>query len=421
MRLLNRIMIYYVLISLAIFSLGGYAFYYSFRKEVYEELDEKMRDEKKNIERQLASSDSISPFIAGINFLVYIEPFNGTIDKKHIERKDTVIYHQYEGEIPFRQWRFYAKGVEQKYQVTIRNSLIDIEDLSEELMTFLFYGFLSFIIASLAVNYLALKKVFHPFNDALDKLRNYGLKDSAIMKFPTTHTREFNELNQVLNNMSKRIHDDYLNIKEYTENASHEIQTPLAIISSKIELLMQNEKLEESQAALLESAYEATNRLYRLNQSLIMLSRIENGEFQNVSEVDLSETTIILTEYLREQFEWRNISVFFSVIHPFKVFIHPTLAEILLQNMLSNVMRYTPENGTVRIESDENFLQISNSGTPLPFPPDKIFQRFVKSGSNSRSLGIGLSLVKKIAEIFSIQIEYHYSSEDSFHVFTFKK
>ncbi len=421
MSLLNRIMIYYVLISLAIFSAGGYIFYYSFRKEIYEELDEKMRDEKRNIERQLSTTDSVAPFVTGINFMVYIEPFSGSVDKKYIQRKDTVIYNEFEGNIPFRQWRFFARGVTENYQVTIRNSLIDIEDLSEELTRFLIYGFLAFIIASLAVNYLALKKILLPFNEALEKIKRYGLKNSAVMEFAPTHTREFNELNEVLANMSKRIHNDFLNMKEYTENASHEIQTPLAIINSKIELLMQNENLDESQAELLAGAYEAANRLSRLNQSLIMLSRIENREFNDAIKVNLSEEIIKMTEKLKEQFDLKNIRISLSVNRPFSVMIHPILAEIFLQNILSNVMRYTPENGRLHIESDEHFLKVSNSGDPLPFSPDKIFQRFTKSGVNSRSLGIGLSLVKKIADIFSIHIDYHYSKEESLHVFIISK
>ncbi len=420
MRLLSRIMIYYVLISLIVFTVGGYAFYVAFRKEVYEELDEQMRDEKKHIERQLSSSDSI-PLFTAFNFRVSFEPFSGSIDKKYIERKDTIIFSPYEGNLPFRQWRFYTKSKSQQYQVTIQNSLIDIEDLSDEILMYLVYGFVSFLIASLAVNYLILRRVLKPFYDTVNKMRNYGLKNAAILEFNSSRTSEFQELNEVLSKMTKRIHDDYVNIKEYTENASHEIQTPLAIISSKIELLMQNDKLDESQAELLESAIEATNRLYRLNQSLIILSRIENREFDNGSEIDLSDMLVSLTSKLKEQFDLKGISINVLKVKPFVVLIHPTLAEILLQNLLSNAMRYTPEHGVLTIESDANFIRIKNTGSPLPFPPDKIFQRFVRSGTNSRSLGIGLSLVKKITEIFMLQIEYHYSKEDTAHVITLRK
>jgi signal transduction histidine kinase len=181
---------------------------------------------------------------------------------------------------------------------------------------------------------------------------------------------------------------------------------------------MQNENLDEYQASLLESAYEATNRLYRLNQSLIMLSRIENREFHNGVDTNLASLFDVISDNLKEQFGFKNISVGKDLNTPFIKVINMTLAEIMVQNLLSNALRYTPENGEIKIESTDNSLLIKNSGPPLAFSEEKIFHRFVRSGNNSRSLGIGLSLVKKIADIFSMSITYHYEKSEGFHVIT---
>jgi two-component system OmpR family sensor kinase len=416
MKLLNRVSIYYLVISLFVFSFGGLFFYFVFKEEVYEELDEQLRDEKRDLERLLAGSDSLDVQYSGVNFFIESRPVT---DPFKTVRKDTTIIHPYEGEQHFRQWRFSVDQNDKVYSITLRKSLIDVDDLAEQIVMAMFYAYLAFIFISLLLNYVVLKHIFNPFYRTLTELRKYSLNSLVPLQFSKSKTTEFNQLNLELNELSKRIISDYKNIKEFNQNASHEIQTPLAIIKNKLELLMQSNELKEPDAELIVSCYETTHRLSKLVQSLLLLTKIENHEFGTTEKVNLFQLSKDLSAQMLEEFELKNIQISFISESDFICTIHPYLAEILIRNLLSNVLRYTDSGGIVKIQSAKNNLSIRNSGLPFSFDPEMIFKRFFYAGNSSVSQGIGLSLAKKIAEAFELKIEYSYI--DGFHSFTIKK
>ncbi|MBP9923773.1 MAG: hypothetical protein KBF92_08075, partial [Bacteroidia bacterium] len=264
MKLLNRVTFYYLIISLLVFSFGGVFFYLVFRNEVYEELDEQIRDEKRNLERALSDNDSLYMNFNGVN--LFIEAIS--VDSKFkMEKMDTLIFHPVEGELNFRQWRFPVSNENRIYAVTIRKALIDVEDLAEQIAYAMFYAYLAFIGIAILLNFILLKQIFNPFYMTLGKLKKYSLNALVPLQFSKSNTTEFNELNSELMELSNRIISDYKNIKEFNQNASHEIQTPLAIIKNKLELLIQSTDLNENDAQLIISCYEATHRLSKLVQS----------------------------------------------------------------------------------------------------------------------------------------------------------
>lgn len=416
MKILTRISLYYIAISLLVFSFGGFFFYIIFKSEIYEELDEQLRDEKRNIERLVASGDTMNLQYSGVNYSLDI---SSASDIKKIQKKDTIIFHPFEGELSFRQWRFQLAFGDEYKTVTIRKSLIDIEDLAEQIAIAMMYAYLAFIAISLAANYFILKRIFTPFYKTLKELQRYSINSMSELSFTKSNTTEFNQLNNVLNEMSKRLLSDYKNIKEFNENASHEIQTPLTIIRNKLELLMQNSELKEEEAELIGASYEATNRLSKLVQSLILLSKIENDEFKSSVPIDLSKLTERLLLQMKEEFSLKNIDVSLKCQEIFSAVIHPMLAEILIRNLFSNALKYTQEGGSIEVYCAQNKIEIRNSGSPLGFDPDRIFKRFFYAGNSNVSQGIGLSLAKKIADTFSIRLQYSYVA--GFHTFTLSK
>jgi signal transduction histidine kinase len=408
MRLLTRISAYYVLVSLAVFMLAGFFFYYTFRDEVYEELDEQMRDEKRNIERMLDEADDIPSFYPGVNTEVHIQSAPQEMYMK-LQRKDTLIHHPYEGEIPFRQWRFTADTDTGNYLVVLRRSLIDLEDLSEQIAYALFYSFLVLLACTVSINYLVLRRTFRPFYSTLNQLKKYSLDNASQLQPQRTSTKEFIELNKALQTMTERIQQDYRNVKEFTENASHEIQTPLAIIKNKLELLMQSEQMNSEQADLIHTAYQAANRLSKLNSSLILLTRIENREFATGDPVNIGDITSVLLKQMHEQFLLKGLHIELKKEGEFVHLLNRTLAEILLSNLLTNAVRYTAAGGTISILIEENSFTISNPGQPPAVPAEKLFVRFYKGEASSGSMGIGLSLVKKIADVHGLTVSYTYT------------
>jgi signal transduction histidine kinase len=414
-NLLSRISLSYIIVSLLVLITGGCFFFYVFKKEVYEEIDEQMRDEKRNIERLIESSDTIPSFFSGVNTEIILMPVPTALSVK-LERKDTIINHLHEGEITFRQWRYTVETGENNYLVIIRKSLIDLSDLSEQIFFALITGFIILLIGAAVVNYIILKVALRPFHQTLKQLKKYSLNRPGNLALAETSTREFKELNKTLELMTKQIENDFQRTKQFTENASHEIQTPLAIIRNKLELLMQSDKIQHDEASLIQSAYEAVNRLSRLNKFLILLTRIENNEFPEKKVINFGTLVKQFSSQMEEKMQLKGIKISIQTHADFTHSINETLAEILISNLLSNAIRYTERGNEIHIEIYKKKISFSNPGFPFNVHPEKLFLRFFKISTRSKSLGIGLSLAKTIAE--SCDLDLNYSHQNSTHIFS---
>jgi signal transduction histidine kinase len=220
--------------------------------------------------------------------------------------------------------------------------------------------------------------------------------------------KEFADLNRVLRAMTERIKNDYLNLKEYTENASHEIQTPLAIINSKLELLLQSGEMNEKQYKALADAYEASIRLSKYNSTLILLAKIENKQFPESKMVSPELILNTLLENLDDLIRSKKLVVVKQITPDMTVQMNPYLAEMLIVNLVKNAVRHNVKGGKLLLEVGETFLQISNTGPDLPLDNNLLFKRFYKSSSSPESLGLGLAIVQKICSLYGFEVSYSF-------------
>jgi signal transduction histidine kinase len=275
--------------------------------------------------------------------------------------------------------------------------------------------FIIMIIILLLYNRRITKSIWKKFYSNLGKMKNYGLMSLSDLNLENTDIDEFNDLNNVINRMADQIRNDYNNLKEFTENASHEIHTPLAIIKSKIEILIQSENLTEDELKQLIAINNSAARLSRLNQSLMLLTRIENRQFKEEKNINLREVIEKLAEELSELAEIREIKIIKKIDVDYFININPGLIEILVRNLLTNAIRYCDSDGLIEISLINNEMSFSNSGRPLSVPVDLLFERFKKNVQESDSLGLGLAIVRSICNIYNLQIEYKYNENK--HIF----
>ncbi|MDQ4139068.1 MAG: hypothetical protein M3142_00955, partial [Bacteroidota bacterium] len=202
--------------------------------------------------------------------------------------RDTIMFNEMEGERQTFRARTLDKVVNgQLYRISMYMSLKESQLLLGGIITSLFYVFLALMALMLLLNYLSSRYLWLPFNHTLEQIKNYSLNQlPSLAEVPTT-TREFKELNYLFAQMTSRIEQDFRNMKEFTENISHEIQTPLAIIKAKIEMLQKSEKLTGEQAKTIGAIYRATSHLSKLSRTLGLISKIENQEFTNREKLDL--------------------------------------------------------------------------------------------------------------------------------------
>ena len=257
-------------------------------------------------------------------------------------------------------------------------------------------------------NYFIARRVWIPFYRIIGRLGLYQIDQAKALTFTRSNIHEFNLLIEALEKMSLKISRDYQNLKEFNENAAHEIQTPLAIIRTKLELLTQDETLREEQLKSIISVLDATHRISRLNQGLLLISKIENNQFGAHTEIDPKEILLNLIDQSEDLIRMKNIALKTSFDEACRLTMNPSLADTLFSNLISNAIRHNIQNGFLTIEISEKSITIANSGLALQEDPENYFERFRKGGSHSESVGLGLSIVRKIAQLYQIGLSYQH-------------
>jgi len=255
-------------------------------------------------------------------------------------------------------------------------------------------------------------RILKPFKQAMLYIRHFSLKKNQNLALLPTTTNEFRELNKFLEKMTNKAIDDYTSMKEFSENASHELQTPLAIIQSKLELLSET-TIDESQAGLIVDMQNAIDKLTRINRSLVLLTKLENQEFDNDNNMRFCRVTKDTLAAFTDRIAMKNIAISSKLDKNIIVKIHPTLAEILLSNLFQNAIRHNIEGGQIKILLTTEYFSISNTGLPPEIATEELFKRFKKSNQCINSIGLGLAIVKQICEVSQFNVTYHY--EDGWH------
>jgi signal transduction histidine kinase len=233
---------------------------------------------------------------------------------------------------------------------------------------------------------------------------------------------EFDTLNKVLTNMANKIENDFINLKEFTENASHEIQTPLAIIKSKLEILIQSTTLTREQIELVQIMDHATSRLSKLNMGLLLIAKIENNQYEKMEPVSLGSLIRKSLETLDDFIRHKNLEVKWEMEEMVSVNMNPVLADILVNNLINNAIKHNVCDGYITIMLSVKELTIENSGKPLVGNsienPSDLFHRFKKNSTSDESIGLGLAIVKKICDTYHLSI--FYTIKDNIHSISIK-
>lgn len=386
---------------------GAALLYLTIKKVIYKQVDDSLRTEKSIIADQLKQTDSIPDFEATFGHQIEVKLLNyHVISYQSI--KDTDIYDAVSDSfIPFRY--IYAKGntLEKKgYVITIYQAINEKNELLQDISLYLFFLFSSLLLISILINYLISRNLWQPFYESVRIAGQFNIQSDKPLELPVTDIVEFNQLNEVFDSMTSKMRDDYLNLKEFSENASHEIQTPLAIIKSKTDLLMQQKNLNRDSINLVKSINEATARLYKLNQGLLLISKIENQVFHEKKKISLKKIVETGLDNYREIMQLKNIKVELNASDEAYVEMNDVLAEVLISNLLSNAVRFNTDDGFIKCRIDKNFLTLTNTGSPLSTNPENLFRRFHKNSENPHSVGLGLSIVKKITDSYGMVITY---------------
>ncbi len=252
------------------------------------------------------------------------------------------------------------------------------------------------------------RKLWTPFDETLDKIEAFSLESGNIPILPKSDIKEFNRLNGSLRMLMRNSLDSYKAQKEFTENASHELQTPLAIFQSKLDLLLQQQELTERQAEIIQDLYQMTSRLSRLNRNLLLLAKIENAQFVKSEDICLNTFIDDILPLLKSLANGLHIVKDFQQEVLIKA--NRSLLESMLNNLVVNAVRHNRRDGSIVLSIKANALTVSNTSDEPALDPAHIFNRFYRPAQNKQGNGLGLAIVKAVCDYHGWTVTYSHSN-----------
>lgn len=398
----------------------GVFFYFTIIDEVMDETDDTLENYRDIIVGKILMNPDMLSVEDNILHSYIIRPLADEEAEDYKERfYDATVYIESEDEDePVRVMKSSFRASDDKfYELELHISTLERDNMVRMIFWYLLILYVILLVCTMLTTRLVLKKIFIPLHRLLAWLDEVTPGKPVPQLNNETRISEFKRLNKAALAMSKRSEQAYEEQKRFIENASHELQTPLAISRGKLELLAESEGLTEQQMTEIDELYQTLGRAVKLNKSLLLLSRINNGQYPESREIKLNNVVQEILPDLMDIYEHKGINVSVDDLSPFLIYMNESLAHILLTNLLKNAIVHNNEGGKVAITLNRDELTISNSGN-MPLDPERIFGRFYRvNAENRESTGLGLAIVKSIADVYGIRITYQY---DNAHLFVLK-
>ncbi len=425
MKLVYKNILINTLVSVFILFVGEYSLYFFLKNKIEKETIEHLTFEAYIVKNELNQGVAIEYFKHNIGDLLEIIPIE-QIQYKTPLIKDALVKEEGEGEeseeeeehhaVSMHEETFTSKQVifdviqdNKKYRISITKTVDEDEGMAGSMSAIIFISGLCMLAILILINVLVFNKLFSPVSQLIKDIKNFSIQQNKKINPPVTSTIEFVSLGQEISRMSQKMISDYTSIKEFTENITHEIQTPLAVINSKIELCLQDKNLTNEQAVLLAEASKSVNKLFNINKGLTLLSRLNNKQFNNPIEINLNNLIHQRIIYFSDFIENKKLTLTEKSTNEIVINMKESLSEILMDNLLKNAIQHNIQNGKILIETHNNVFSISNTGDEPKDSTEKYFDRF-QSQTQNQSLGLGLSIVKKIVEYYGYSISYNYEN-----------
>jgi signal transduction histidine kinase/uncharacterized protein YneF (UPF0154 family) len=414
MKLLARYSRINVVATIAIFLVAASAFFFSLRYLLMNQIDDDLRIEEREIQLFVQKHGQLPESMSVDDQLIEFAKVGCPLKRQF---KTLMLAENEQGEMEkYRQLEFGLQDTKGWHRVSVSKSLEQTDDLVTTIFSITVITIIFILLVSLLLNRWAVKRIWRPFYKSLDAVGNYKISDGLPLRLPPSQVDEFEAMNKSLVEFAGQARSDYLSLKTFSENATHELQTPIAIIRSKLDMLQQEPNLSGPGVQALQGAYDSLQRLNRINQSLLLLARIENNQFAEKEKLDMSVLIQQKLDEFRELLQEKKISVSTN-LQPASVFMNAALCQLLLNNLFSNALRYTDEGGNLDVILDPAFFELANTSAGDALAEDGLYQRFQRPDQKSNTAGLGLALAKQVCDASGFIISYrHHKGQHLFRV-----
>jgi signal transduction histidine kinase len=362
------------------------------------ETDEELLEAKPYVEAYLSKLDTLPSRVEFLSTLIDVEKHSSTdpLRAVYTDTLDLDPLDDYELE-PYRRLTYVAELKQGRYKVSISLLQIAAEEIVL-LITLLCIGLgiLTVLLIGLASR-RASKRLWRPFNSLLQSLTEYSIGEFGEFSVDVSSAEEFSELSASLNIMTAQLSADFHRLKAFTGNASHELQTPVAIVAAQVERIAQIPNLPTQVQDALGKINEAIVRQRLLHNGLLELSKIERTKLEGLSKVDITALVTEEVSRIKDAAEATKLRISTS-LEKHELYADSAQASLLVRNLLSNAVKHNIEAGWIEVSLSKSKLVIRNSGATREVDPLQIFERFYRGDTRTVGAGLGLAIAAQICQ-----------------------
>lgn len=419
MKLIYRIIIRLSIILSIVLTLWATFFYITIMDEINDEINDSLEDYSEQIIIRFLAGEELPSKSSNSNNQYYLSEVTAEYahSRPNISYMDSMIYIPTKRETePARILTTIYRDEEGKYyELVVATPTIEKKDLKEAILYWIIFLYVGLLLVIILVNVWVYQSSNRPLYKLLTWMEEYRVGGKNVPLKNDTDITEFKKLNEVAVRSIKRAEEVFEEQKQFIGNSSHEIQTPLAICCNRIESLMEDETLSENQLEELARTHQTLEYITKLNKSLLLLSKIDNGQFTETKDIELNPLIEKLIQDYDEVYSFLHIHASIDEYGVFIARMNETLAGILINNLIKNCYVHNVENGQLIIEISSSKLVFKNTGQDFALNSNLIFERFYQGNKKEGSTGLGLALVKSICDMEKLHLSY--SFKDDFHCF----
>ena len=416
MKLFYRVLIHLLAGIFVVLSAWAFVFYWGMIEEVNDEVDDSLEDYSELIIMRSLAGKDLPSNDNGSNNQYFLREVDAAyaLSKESICYRDSMVYIDEKNESePARILTTLFKDKDERfYELSVYTPSIEKRDLKESIFYLLIGLFVILLVIILLINIWVFHRSMKPFYQLLEWLERYRLGKNNEKLSIETHTTEFRKLNEAVSRYVAHSEEVFEKQKQFIGNASHELQTPLAICQNRLEMLLEDETLGEQQMSEIMKTYQTLEYLSKLNKSLLLLSKIDNHQFSEEKEVCLNEVLHRYMDDYQEVYAYRDITLTVEEEGELYWNMNETLAVVLITNLLKNAFVHNINKGSIRIVISSSGIRFGNTASGSALDASRVFDRFYQGSKKKEgSTGLGLAIVDAVCRHSSLKIRYRFEED----------
>lgn len=413
MKLVYKLTLTFIAPLVVTLGLWGWLSYRTMERKIHADTDMILKDYASDIIMRKLSGQELPDRFNGAYNTYYIKE----VSPEYAEANQAVVYE--DAEAFLRSQEDFASSRVRKqvfvdkdgrhYEIAVSLPTFEQETLVEHVLVWTIVLFVVLLVAMLVISVLVLNYNMRPFEALLKWMDEYVPGEPGKPVPSDTDVLEFRKLASVAQQTVERFERQYEERKLFIGNVSHELQTPLAACSNRLELILDRQDLDEETAEELVKLHRSLQHLIRLNRTLLLLTKIENGQFPEVADVDLGRMLSESMQMYDEMYSYKEVTSSFSSTGDLTVSMNEQMASVMVGNLVKNAYVHSPHGGGIKVEVRPDGFTVSNPGTQA-LDGSRLFRRFYQpSGRKEGSTGLGLALAYSVCERNGMALAYEYA------------